>query len=350
MKRWYNFFRNWEQWPAHIFYLPLVPFWLLYCLRSRNVWFFTASKPTLTFGGFEGEGKGEMYRQLPPNTFPRTIYIEPSLPSSGLLAEIAAAAFGWPVAVKPDVGMKGLLFRKITTPEQLKHFHRQCPTTYIIQEWIDYPVEVGVFYCRMPNEAKGEITGFTLKEPVMVTGDGVSTVGALIERHPRTLKRIAYLKIQHEKYWSEVLADGAVFQVTFTGNRTGGGRLYNLKNQIDDQLTAIFDDISAYNQSFFWGRYDIKCADVNDLKNRKNYSILEFNGAGAGPNHIYHCGLTLSEAYREVLKHWNLLYRISRYNHQCQGARYWSFMEGWRFLRQAKKHFKLLYQMDKQIQ
>ena len=34
---------------------------------------------------------------------------------------------------------------------------------------------------------------------------------------------------------------------------------------------------------------------IEDLKNGKNFSILEFNGCGAEPNHIYDASMTLEK-------------------------------------------------------
>ena len=42
------------------------------------------------------------------------------------------------------------------------------------------PGEAGIFYIRHPDEATGRITSMTLKHPPVVTGDGRSTLRALI--------------------------------------------------------------------------------------------------------------------------------------------------------------------------
>jgi len=73
--------------------------------------------------------------------------------------------------------------------------------------------------------------------------------------------------------------------------------------------------------------------------------VLEFNGAGAEPNHIYDCNMPLGKAYKVILQHWRALYTISRYNYK-QGVPYWSFRKGKAFLRASRKHFKILEQFD----
>jgi hypothetical protein len=91
---------HWEKWPFKLIYFPLTPVWLWYCLRSRSFWWFSSSNPTITFGGMEGEGKREMYDQLPADTYPKTIYVDPKLPESKLIEQVLQAGFSYPFVVK----------------------------------------------------------------------------------------------------------------------------------------------------------------------------------------------------------------------------------------------------------
>jgi len=109
----------------------------------------------------------------------------------------------------------------------------------------------------------------------------------------------------------------------------------------------VFDDISRNNR-FYYGRYDIKCESIEDLKDGKNFYILEFNGAGSVPNHIYTGTYTLAQAYKEILSHWKLMFEASEINHK-EGNPYWSFMKGHLFLKNSKKHFNVLKKLDKEL-
>ena len=75
----------------------------------------------------------------------------------------------------------GLMFRKIGSFGELYDYHRRMTLDYLIQEFVDYPLEVSVFYYRFPGAAKGHITGFIKKECLSVTGDGTSTLLQLID-------------------------------------------------------------------------------------------------------------------------------------------------------------------------
>jgi hypothetical protein len=349
VKKFFYRLSHWETWYYLTKYFPLAPAWLWYCLRSRSMWFFTPSNPTITFGGFEGESKKEIYDQLPPGSFPKSIYISPSLSFADAEELVATGNYQYPFAVKPDIGMMGYMFRIIKNVEQFKKYHAVMPVDYIVQELVDYPLEVSVFYYRFPGEQKGTITGFLKKEFLEVTGDGKSTLWQLILHYPRVAFRLEEMKSKHEKRLNDIIPAGEKYCLSYALNLSRGGKLVSLAHEKDDRLLKFFDNINLYSKHFYYGRYDIKCASVEDLKEGKNFSILEYNGSGAEPHHIYGNGNTLLQAYKIVLHHWDVLYKISRHNSN-NGYNYWRYKEGLDFLKNAKKHFKTLKQIDAQTE
>lgn len=343
-----DFFKKifrWELWNFYVLYAPISPAWFWYCLRSGSMWFFTTSNPTITFGGFEGEGKKEMYDQLPQHLMPKTIYIPHDIDFEQVSMRISMSGLKYPFVVKPDVGMKGILFRVIENETQLKKYHERVPVEYIAQEKIDYPVEVSVFYYRYPWQQKGKVTGFINKELLQVKGNGQSTLKELIHDHPRAKYRLEEMEHRHGHRYTRIIPDDEIFYLSYAGNHNRGAQFINLHKEIDDDLLKVFDELSHFNGQFFYGRYDIKTESIQDLKQGKNFSILEFNGAGAEPNHIYDCGMSLWKAYATILQHWKALYKISRYNHK-QGHAYWPYKKGRDYLRRANKHFKMLERFD----
>ena len=340
---------KWETWHYLVKYIPIMPAWLWYCVRSRSLWFFTPSNPTLTFGGFEGESKKEMYDQLPPGTYPKTILVPHTVTLNEAESMVAANRFVYPFAVKPDVGMMGFMFRTISNRKEFAQYHQLMPADYLVQEFVDYPMELSVFYYRFPNHKNGTITGFIRKEFLSVKGDGHSTLLELMTNYDRVRFRLEEMKSKHKDKLDRIIPAGETFYLSHALNLSRGGKLVSLAHEKDDRLLKVFDDLSHYAGHFYYGRYDIKCKSIEDLKQGKNFSILEYNGCGAEPHHIYGNGNTLLEAYKIVLQHWKVLYAISRYNEK-NGVEYWEFRKGYKFLRNAKKHFKQLKQLDLQTQ
>ena len=343
-KKFFQKIVNWELWNFYVLYLPISPVWLWYCLRSRSFWYFSSSNPTITFGGFEGEGKKEMYDQLPTELVPRTIYIMHDLPYENVERIVNEAGFSFPFIVKPDVGMKGILFRKIDNADQLRKYHEKVPVEYIVQDLVDLPVEVSVFYYRHPAEQKGIVSGFIHKELLQVKGDGQSTLRQLVEQHPRAKFRMEEMEHRHGHRFDRMIPEGEIFYLSYAGNHNRGAQFTNLHTEINEVMHQVFDELS-HKTSFYYGRYDIKTTSIDDLKQGKNFLILEFNGCGAEPNHIYDCGMSLWKAYGVILEHWKALYRISRHNHK-NGTPYWSFKKGWNFLKESGRHFKMLEKYD----
>ncbi len=348
MKRLFKRISDWEHWPFKILYAPISPVWLWYIIRSGAVWFFTPSNPKLTFGGMEGEPKKEMHDLLPHQFAPATFNVLPSDDFEAVKKKLEQYKIDFPLIVKPEVGGQGILFRKIDTAEQLKNYHSKVPVEYIIQEMITYPMEVSVFYYRFPDQPKGVVTGFLHKIPLHVIGDGEHTLQQLIMQHPKAYKREVELQIKHRSKFKKVLQPGEKYMLSYAANHNRGAQFINLHNEIDGRLVSIFDKISIKINDFFYGRYDIMCSSVEDLKQEKNFSILEYNGCGAEPNHFYDTGYTLMGAYKEILMHWKVLCKISRYNYK-QGIKYWPMIKGFRFLRATKKHYRRIKEADKLI-
>jgi hypothetical protein len=336
--------KHWETWHWLVKYIPMVPFWIWYCLKARSIWFFTASNPTLTFGGYEGENKMEMYALLPRGTYPRTIFIRAGQPYAEIEARVLSAGFSFPVAVKPDVGRMGLMFRKINSLHELIKYHERMKANYVLQEFIHYPLEVSIFYYRFPGDNRGTITGFVRKEYLSVNGDGVSTLFQLMLNYGRIKFRLEEMKLKHADRLDHVIPLGEKYVLSEALNLSRGGKLISLEHEKDERLLNLFDNLS-HTGHFHFGRYDIKCSSIAELKDGKNFSILEFNGSGAEPHHVYGNGNSIIKAINILLDHWKILCEISIENHK-KGIPYWTFTRGLLHMRQARKQIKMLRQLE----
>lgn len=348
MKKLFKRITNWEAWPFKLLYAPIAPFWVWYMLKSRAVWFFTPSNPKITFGGMDGETKMEMYNLLPRHLYPATFKVLPAEDFNSVRSALEKSGIRYPFIVKPDIACQGILFRKIDDEAALENYHQKVPVDYIVQAMVQYPMEVSAFYIRHPQEKKGRVTGFLHKIPLQVTGNGKDTLEALILQHPKANKRKEEMFARHSARLQTILPAGEKYMLSHAGNHNRGAHFIDLKEHIDDKLVAIFDEISLGINDFFYGRYDIMCSSVEDLKNGKNFSILEYNGCGAEPNHFYDTGYSLPGAYKEILKHWKALYQISKYNSSI-GIKPWPYQKGRKFMAETKAHFAAIRQADANI-
>ena len=328
-----------------LIYTPLGFVWVYYAIKARAFWFFTPSNPTLEFAGFEGETKKEMYDQLPKKYYPKTLYFTHDKDVDELIAEVSSNGFTYPVIAKPEVGMQGILVRKLKNEQQLKDYHIHIPVNYLVQDYVDLPLEFSVFHIRYPGQEKGKVTGFILKEYIEVTGDGTSTLLQLIQHHPKAMFREEEMRHLHEENLENIYPAEQKYMLSFTGNHNRGAKFINLHQQIDQRLCDVFDKISNEAGQFYFGRYDLKCTSIEDLKQGKNISILEYNGAGAEPNHIYDCGMSYWNALKEVARHWDDLYRIGKINNR-NGVPYWSFFRGKKQMDKSRRFFTMLRKYD----
>lgn len=294
----------------------------------------------------EGEPKKEMYDLLPQGYYPSTFNVIPGQDFTSIEEQIITNNINYPLIVKPEIGGQGVLFRKLDNAEELRRYHDKVTVEYIVQALVNYPVEVCVFYYRYPGQAKGVITGMLQKILLQVTGDGINNLEQLILKNDKASKYYDHLKKAHQPYLKNVLRAGEKYILSYAANRHRGAQLINLEKDIDDRLLSLLDDISNRIDDFFYGRYDIMCKDLESLKQRKDFAILEYNGAGAGPTHIYSNDYTITRAYKELCMHWRKLYEVSKINNK-KGIQYWPYAKGNAFYKQARQYNKLIKGLDK---
>ena len=92
----------------------------------------------------------------------------------------------------------------------------------------------------------------------------------------------------------------------------------------------------------------VKCESLESLKKGEKYAILEFNAVHSGYGHLYHCGKSSGEVYKEIHRLWNVLYDICVAHHK-KGAPYMPFFKGWKFIFDSVLIFRKLSKWDKEL-
>jgi hypothetical protein len=317
---------SWEYWPFGIVQLPLFFYWIWLSIKARSFFFFSASNPGIYGGGMLGESKFDVLAQVPDDVKPVCLRVHLPATRADVLQQISDAGLQLPLVFKPDLGERGWMVRIIRSTEDIDRYLHDIRIDFIIQELVSLPLEFGVFYVRFPHEETGRVNSITAKEFLYVTGDGISTLQELILTKDRAKLQWSVLRLQYKDQLTVVLPAGKKLELVPIGNHALGTTFLNGNHLITDRLSASFDRISKQVPGFYFGRYDLRCASLEDLENGR-VKIVELNGCGAEPAHIYHPGASLLEALRVLFRHWRNLYLISTQNH-LRGVPYISFREG----------------------
>ncbi len=320
---------HWEYWPFEVIYAPGFIYYLYLSLRAKSPFFFSAANPGIENGGMMGESKINILKKIPAHLIPKTLFFSLEEGTQNLRFKLEQAGITFPVIAKPNIGSRGFLVRKIQNYQELIDYLKRQKVDFIIQEYVDYPLEISVMYHRFPHRKQGKITSITLKKYLSVTGDGVSTVLELIQQYDRAKLQLDTLKVTHKHLLDQVPKKGEVLELVPIGNHCRGAAFYNGNHLADAELTSVFDGISRQLKGIYFGRFDMKCQSITSLKVGKQFKILEINGVGAEPAHIYHPGYSLLQANLDIFKQWKTIFRLSLHNKR-QGAAFMSLKEAYR--------------------
>lgn len=326
---------HWEYWSFNAVYTWIFPFWFYYCLKARSFFFFAAANPNIKNGGFLNETKKELAPQIPARYHPPTVFF--GIPGNGdqVLTALRNAGLDFPLIGKPDIGGRGRGVKVLADETAVRQYVSTVTMDFHIQEFVPYPLEAGIFYCRIPGEAKGRITGIVYKEFLKVNGDGKRTISELLKANTRAIMYYPSLERMLGSQLQLILPEGESFTVSPYGNHARGSLFLDYSERADEQLNETMDRICQEIPEFYFGRLDIRFDNWEDLRQGKKLAIIEVNGAGAEPTHIYDPRHSLFFAWKEIIRHWKLLYQVSRANH-LRGVPYLSLAEGLAMFREDK--------------
>lgn len=195
---------HWEYWSMTAVYGLIYPIFLWLAVRCGFKYFFTAANPKIRYGGFMMESKKEIYDLLPEGLYPKTILVKGGTSASEVISEIRKHNLSFPLIAKPDIGMRGLAAKKLKSENDVDANAAKYDIDFLIQEFVPFENEVGIFYCRYPDQGKGFITGIVGKEFLSITGDGKSSLLQLLQRDKRFILQLDSLKEEFGDELSEV--------------------------------------------------------------------------------------------------------------------------------------------------
>lgn len=286
------------------------------------------------------ESKKKIYDLLPQDSYPKTLFFSKTVSAADMCDTVAAFQFSWPLIAKPDIGMRGLRVQKLENEQDLIYYLKMSQVDFLVQEFIHFENEIGIFYYRYPGEQNGYISGIVGKEFLSVKGDGTSTIKTLLKQDKRHILQMQSLEKMYATNLNEILNPGEEKILVPYGNHARGAKFLDVGDMADEQLRQMIDGLCKKIPGFYFGRMDIRYNTIEELKLGKNFSIIELNGAGSEPTHIYDPGHSLFFAWKEIIRHWNILYRISIINHKKYKNPYLNFSSGIKMFKENNAYVK----------
>lgn len=315
-----------EFWPPKLIYAPAALYWVWLSLRYRSFTLPTIANPGIHGGGLSGESKSQVLGAAGPKVqalvAPFAVFEKPARPHATEEAFAAAErAMGdkrldFPVVAKPDIGCRGAGVRVVRNAHELRDYVARFPegASLLVQKLVDLEGEAGVFYVRMPGDEKGTIPSLTLKYFPYVTGDGKRTIEELIRADPRAGKIPHVFFPRHRDRLTEILTAGQRFRLAFAGNHGRGVIFRDGTHLVTEALRARIDEIAHDIDGFYFGRFDVRFADFSELLAGRNFTIIEFNGAGAEFTHFWDPKHGFIKALSEMFRQYRTVFEVAAAN------------------------------------
>ena len=330
---------NWEYWPWYMFYVPNLPYAFYLALKAKNLVFFSATNPCISHSGNGSESKYKTLELIPEKFIPKTIFIKKNQNINWVINEISKQKLEYPLIIKPDIGFRGLLVKQIHSTKNLKDYllKNNC-IDLILQDFIDYKNECGIFYHRIPTEANGKISSITLKKFLTVTGNGIFTLESLILNNERAQYYIDLLREIHKEKLQEIPSKNEEITLTVIGNHAKGTQFLNGNHLITKELEKSIDLFMKQIPGFYYGRLDIKFNTFENISTINEFKVLEINGIISEPTHVYDTSTnTYFNALKAFRNHWEILYKTATINHK-NGVKYDSISGFLNSLKELKKY------------
>lgn len=305
--------KRWEFWPAWAAYLPLAPYFLWLAIRYRSVTLFTLANPGILTGGLAGESKSGILSHLrrgAPAYVPRFRRVDS-------VADVEES-FRYPVVLKPDVGERGQGVLIARDRAEAARYLAAAARPVIAQRFIEGP-EFGLLYDR------GELVSITAKQFPHVTGDGERTVEQLIQADSRAAQLAEVYRGGGRVDFGYVPGAGERVSLVEIGSHCRGTVFLDGRSLWTPELEQAVARVAAAHPGFELGRFDVRAESTEALQ-RGEFQVLELNGVGAEPAHIYDPRVSLLDAYRALMRHWQAAFAIGAKN-RAQGMRPMSLFE-----------------------
>ncbi|MFZ3230590.1 MAG: hypothetical protein WA160_10335 [Pseudobdellovibrio sp.] len=309
-RKWSSF----EFWPAWFFYSPILGYYMYLAARYKSLFIPMDANPNIKHGGFVGESKWDFYQHFLSDSKALNTFIvkNDDLRNQKILNLIAEKKIQFPFILKPDVGQRGFAVRIVRSSFDLESYLLKSDFDLIVQEYCGWQNEAGIFYYKMPGEAKGIIYSITDKQFPFLVGDGKTSIGQLILNDSRARIIAKTYLARHKENLDSIPSVAQIIPLSECGNHCQGAIFLNGVKLKTDELLNSIQNIADQMPKFFIGRFDIRYESKTQLMAGQGYKIVEVNGSGSEATHIWDPSTGLLEAYQVLFKQWRILFQIGQ--------------------------------------
>jgi hypothetical protein len=327
---------NWEYWPTNVVYFPIKIYAIWLAIKAKSFTLFTITNPLIETGGLFGASKARQLAYLSNELKPKTILFTANDSKESILNRMESENISYPFIAKPDRAERGIGVALIHSEEEFYKYLSSIRCDFIVQPYIDYPFEAGVFYIKKPGEEKGQIPSIVVKEFLTVVGDGKKSLLQLMEEMDRARLVIDKVRLRIGDNINAIIPKDKVYLVEPIGNHNRGTKFVNGNEHISLELALIFDKIAGQIPEFYYGRFDLRAPSLEHLKRGEDIKIVEVNGVNAEPAHIYDPNFPLVEGITTLAKHWRWIFEIGDLNRKrgfkpsslSELKKYWKLRKG----------------------
>ena len=306
-----------ERLPKWLNLIPMVAQWLWLSLRYGCWTLPAAANPRIAAGGLVGEGKSEYFHIMGPLARAHTADYALLRNHTATALQDAEqcmrdAGLDFPLILKPDIGWCGFGVRIVRNRDELLSYLQAYPKgeDIVLQRFVAYEEEAGIYYARRPGEAQGRITGILRRFYPRVTGDGQSTIAELIARDPRARRIGSDGRSQTCCDIARVPRAGETVRLSVTGSTRVGGMYQDASCLVTPELETAIHAIAMDMKDLHVARFDVRFESIGALRLGQSFKIIEVNGAGSEAVHAWDPRYTLSQAYGIVFEKQRMLFAI----------------------------------------
>ena len=325
-----------EYWPFWLLYFPTLFYWFYLSIKARSFVYFISTNPGIDNGGAFGTSKDKILSKIDAQYLPHALFVDIDAGYSAMQDKFIQSKILFPVICKPDEGEMGFRVSRIFSFNELENYFDSSPCNFIIQEYINYPEELGVLFYRYPSGKTG-ITSVTRKKFLSVKGNGFSPVYVLLKEQTRGRMQIDRILKERPLLANSIPENNTTLLVEPIGNHCKGTEFINACDLINPTLVNVFDRITKPIEGFYYGRFDLKVKSIEDLYRGENIKILELNGVNCEPAHIYSHDMNLIRVYKTLFYNMKVVFEIAMENksRKIEAPSFYSVYK------KVRQHFKL---------